>query len=258
MFRKSLDLFLLVAFSSLVLGFAFAGLNQGGFRVVFGLALALFAPGYALTTAFLPSLAQPFPNRLMYAIGLSFAITILTGLLLNLTHDGLTGALFMGVLGSISLSAGIIALMRRWREIHEDEDNPLPAIRLSVPHAAMFAAAALLVVGALTVTRTAVMTEAHSGFTHLWLTPFYPSSEQYVEIGLHSVENTPVEYRVEFRIGEQVISEWSPVALPPDGLWQKVIHMAEKPQRGERAEVVVYRLDDPDTVYRHATLWFTP
>jgi uncharacterized membrane protein len=258
MFRKSLDLFLLVAFSSLALGFAFAGMNQSVLRLVFGLPMALFAPGYALTTAFLPSLTQAFPNRLMYAIGLSLAITILTGLLLNLTHDGLTGTLFMGVLGSISLSAGIIALIRRWQEIRDGDETPLPIIRLSASHTALFAAAALLVFGALAVTRTAVMDEAHPGFTQLWLTPFYPSSEQYVEIGLHSVENTLVEYRIEFRIGEHVITEWSPVSLQPDGLWQKVIHIAEKPQRGERAEVVVYKLDDPDTVYRHATLWFTP
>jgi uncharacterized membrane protein len=233
-------------------------LNVGILRVVFGLALALLAPGYALTTAFLPSLAQVFPNRLMYAIGLSLAATILTGLALNLTAEGLTGTLFTGVLGSISLAAGVVALLRRWREFEPEDEVRLPAFRLRASHAAMFAAAALLVVGALVVTRTAAVGEPHPGFTQLWLTPFYPSSKQYVEIGLHSYENEPVDYRVVYRIGGEVVSEWSPVRLEPDGLWQKVMHIGEAPQQGERAEVVVYRLDDPEEVYRHATLWFSP
>jgi uncharacterized membrane protein len=241
----------------LALGLAFTGLNQGAVRVVFGLPLALFVPGYALTTAFLPSLAQAFPNRLMYALGVSLAVTILTGLLLNLTAEGLTGVLWTGVLGSVSLAAGVAALLRRWREMRDEDDIRQPVFRLRPTHAAMLAAAALLIVGAVTITRTAAIGEAHPGFTQLWLTPFYPSSEQYLEIGLHNFENEPVEYRVQFRIGDHVIDEWSPVRLQPNELWQKVMRVNEEPLQGERAEVVVYRLDDPEQVYRHATLWFT-
>jgi uncharacterized membrane protein len=255
---KSLDLFVLVAFSGLALGLAFAGLNQGALRVIFGLPLALFVPGYALTTAFLPSLAQAFPNRLMYAIGLSLAVTILTGLLLNLTSEGLTGVLWTGVLGSISLAAGVAGLLWRWRESPDARDTRQRVFTLRPTHAAMLSVAALLVVSAITITRSAAVGEAHPGFTQLWLTPFYPASEQYLEIGLHSVENEPVEYRVQFRIGETVIDEWASVRLQPDELWQKVVRVNDEPLRGERAEVVVYRLDDPEHVYRHATLWFTP
>lgn len=259
MFRKFLDLFLLVAFASLTLGIAFAGLNLGAARVIFGLPLALFMPGYTLTTAFLPSLAQPLPNRLMYAVGLSLALTILTGLLLNLTAEGLTAAAFTGVLGSISLGAGIVALLRRRQEAQDDDaafSQPI-VMRIRVSYGVVLAAAALLAVGALTVTRTAAINETHPGFTQLWLTPFYPPSEQYLEIGLHSFEDADVEYRVEFRIDDRVVSQWSPVRLLPEKLWQKVINVGTEPQPGERAEVVVYRLDNPSQVYRHVTLWFT-
>ncbi len=258
MSRKTLDLFAVIILAGLALGFAFAGLNQGILRVIFGLPLVLFVPGYALTTAFLPSLAQAFPNRLMYAVGLSLAVTILSGLALNLTSEGLTGALWTGILGSISLVGGVLALLRRWQELPSEDEMSQPMyFRPRLAHVALLAIAAVVIVSAFTITRTAALDEAHPGFTQLWLMPFYPSSEQYLEIGLQNAEGQPVEYRVQFRIGDKVIEEWASVRLQPDELWQKVMRVNDEPLKGERAEVVVYRLDEPEhAVYRHATFWF--
>jgi hypothetical protein len=84
-------------------------------RTAFAIPLVLFLPGYAFVTALFPGRAPPAVERLLLAVGSSFAVTIMAGLLLAASGIGLSPASWAVTLGSFTLAACAIAWTRRVR-----------------------------------------------------------------------------------------------------------------------------------------------
>ncbi len=209
MLRRSRDLIFLMLFVVAAVALAFAGLSTGLLGLIFGLPLALFLPGYALTTAFLPAAMQSQPNRILYSMGLSLTVTILDGLLLNLTPAGFQPYSWAITLGAIAFFAALVGLARRWRESSEGYLQRLPrgAYRLTFSNLVVLMAAVTVLVGAYMVTRTSALHQEYPGFTQLWLLRAGSTDQKSVLVGVRNMEDAPVDYRVELTVGTTLVAE---------------------------------------------------
>src|SRR5438874_6431419 len=109
---RSIDLFAVVAITSIAVALAFvvpAGNMPGR---IFTLPLALVLPGYALISALFPKRELGGSERVVFSVGLSLIIVILGGLVLNLTPFGLRTNSWAVYLGAITLGASGVALIR--------------------------------------------------------------------------------------------------------------------------------------------------
>lgn len=102
-------------------------------RVVFGIPLVVFVPGYAVTSALFPSWrGLGGLERLVLSFGLSFAVMSLLALGVDRTRWGLTVATTSSGLVAISVLASVVAIVRRGALAEEDRFAPrLP--RLDIP-----------------------------------------------------------------------------------------------------------------------------
>ena len=85
-------------------------------RYVFAFILVAFLPGYCLTETLFPKQATlDTIERITFSIGLTFAITTLTGLFLSFSSIGLTLSTTLPVLGSVVIGLAILALLRKYK-----------------------------------------------------------------------------------------------------------------------------------------------
>jgi hypothetical protein len=85
-------------------------------RYFFGFVLVAFLPGYCLTETLFPKQTTlDAIERITFSIGLSFAVTALTGLLLSFTPFGLTLSTALPVLAAIVLVLAVVALIRKYK-----------------------------------------------------------------------------------------------------------------------------------------------
>ncbi|MGB2842094.1 MAG: DUF1616 domain-containing protein [Halobacteriota archaeon] len=89
-------------------------LNETPIRIILGLPLVLFLPGYSLITALFPRKDDlDAIERIALSFGLSIAITPLLGLALNYTPFGIRLSPILIVLSVFSISLAICAYVRR-------------------------------------------------------------------------------------------------------------------------------------------------
>ena len=258
MFRRSLDLLLVLAFVVAAVALAIADRNAGVVGLLVGLPLMLFIPGYALTTAVLPEAAQSQPNKILYSLGISFTVTILAGLLLNLTPAGFQPWSWAITLGGVALVAALAGLARRWRERRQPIlSSPLPA--LSFSDVIVLVAAVAVIVGAFMVTRTATLQQQYPGFTQLWLLRAGSTAQKSVLVGVRNLEHSSVDYNVEMVVGNTLVAQWPALALQEGEEWQQVVSLgSQQLPSGSEVEVRLYRHDRPGELYRHASLYLQP
>lgn len=258
MFRRSLDLLLVLVFVVAAVALAITGRNVGAVGVIVGLPLALFVPGYALTTALLPDSLQGQPNKILYSLGISFALTILDGLLLNLTPAGFQSYSWAITLGGLSFVAALAGLARRGRERRQPVvSNPLPSLSLS--DVVVLMAAVGVIVGAYLVTRTATLQQQYPGFTQLWLLRAGPTTQKSVLVGVRNMEQSSVDYNVELVVGNTLVAQWQSLSLEEGEEWQQVVSLSSQQlPTGSEVEVNLYRNDRPGELYRHTSLYLQP
>ncbi len=113
-----LDLALVILFTILCIPFVLIPpLNEiSPVRIILGLPLVLFLPGYALIAALFPIKDDlDGIERVALSFGLSIAITPLLGLALNYTPFGIRLAPVLIVLSVFTISLAICAYVRRSR-----------------------------------------------------------------------------------------------------------------------------------------------
>ena len=117
--------------------------------------------------------------------------------------------------------------------------------------------AAVILGGAYMVTRSAALEQAYPGFTQLWVQRAGSAAQKSVLVGVRNMEDKSIDYRIEMTVGGQLVAQWESMALDNDAEWQQVVSLANQqlPPNGNEVIVNLYRSDDPNTVYRHATLY---
>lgn len=85
-------------------------------RYIFAFALVSFLPGYSLTETLFPKkISLDIIERIVFSIGLSFALTALVGLFLSFSSLGLTLNTALPILGSLVIILAFISLIRKYK-----------------------------------------------------------------------------------------------------------------------------------------------
>lgn len=221
-------------------------------RALFALPLVLVLPGYALLAATFPRRALDGTARLALSVGVSLAVACLGGFLLHWTPAGLRAESWALLLGGVTLGAGAVALGRRGpaAPVTRLAGRPGPGQWL------LFSLAALVVAGAVGVAVTGARQQRAPGFTQLWMTPANDAArDDTVYLGVNSFEAVAARYNLQLVVGGDIVREWQALELEPGGRWVVRVELPALEPDIRTVEAVLYRLDDPETVYRRVQVW---
>jgi uncharacterized membrane protein len=245
----------IVAAAFVVIGTVALALSLGGAELVrlsVVTPLVLVVPGLVLGWLLFPGRIG-VPDRLLIAILTSFALVIVAGVAVGATGVGLE-PLTWAVILAVLFVALAVAVLRRRRGPEEGlgaaagdsvatphmDPRPIPRGR----QVALFAFAAFLVVAAIGLSRFGAASQPYPGFTQLWAVP---GDGETVRIGLRNEEGRPAAYHLVLRNGSSSLGDW-PAEVDSGATWEQVISVPFASQAG--AELLLYRADAPDVVYR--------
>lgn len=256
--HRSVDIFGVVAITIIAIALAFVLPPNWVPGRILSLPLVLVLPGYALTAAALPEQARGVPERLAFSLGLSLAIVILSGLLLNLMPFGLRSSSWAVLLGSITLGASVVALVRRRGQSTSASGwLRVGSVGFTFRQGVLLGLAVIVVGGAVAVSIIGTEHQPYPGFTQLWILPASEANaKNAVQLGINNKELTVMEYSLVVNVNGKVVKEWFSIGLSPNEKWGATLVL---PQAGHasaaRVEADLYRADAPTTIYRHVVLW---
>ena len=227
------------------------------------LPLAFVLPGYALMRALFPG--KPFGNaeRIVFSLGISVSIVILSGLVLNSTTFGLQARSWAVLLGVITLGACAVTILRQRRQRETVERwSGFKDLQFTFRQGVLLGIAAIIVGGAFAVSIVGAQQQARSGFTQLWMLPASATSKvnNSVNLGVSNKESTPMQYHLAVDINGKVIKDWPAIDLSPNQQWKFTLVLQKSLLVGSattpaKIEALLYRASDPKTIYRHVVLW---
>jgi uncharacterized membrane protein len=230
---------------------------------VLTLPLAFILPGYALMRALFPGKPFGYAERIIFSLGISLSIVILSGLLLNLTSFGLQERSWALLLAVITLGASVFAILRQKRQGETAERwSGFKDLHFSFRQGLLLGIAALIVGGAFAVSIIGAQQQAQAGFTQLWMLPASGTSkvENSVSLGLSNKESRPMQYHLSVDFNGKVIKDWPAIDLNPNQQWEFTLVLqkslpASSASTPAKVEALLYRASDPKTLYRHVVLW---
>lgn len=222
------------------------------FQVVLGLLLVLVLPGYALMTALFTPQQLGWAERILLSCGASMALGIVGSLALHQSGVQLQAPYWIGLSIVVTVGAALsIWLMRRPQDLVAEA--PLQ-VRLNSSHLVLLGLAVLVTSVAFTTTRSAATAAVYQGYTILWLTPQEGTTPQRLQLGVTSKELTATTYTVQIKVDDQLAQEWPQLQLAPHQNWQANLEMPVEQMTQSTVEVLLYRLDQPETPYRRVVL----
>jgi uncharacterized membrane protein len=221
-------------------------------RVALALPLILFLPGYGLTAVLFPRQALDLPARLLLSVGLSLAITALSGLILHLTPWGISlrNPLVIVLIG-VPAILGLFSLIKHLLQV--DRTTTLARIGFDSRQVILFTLAALIVATAVTVARTPTSTKNLVGYTLFWAQA--GSTPNTLELGVRSEEFRTEKFQMRFEI-KDVTHDGPIFELSPGQTWEYSLKLNGEDLTGQPVTVLLYRLDKPNEVYRHVVWWY--
>ena len=203
-------------------------------RLILAAPLVLVLPGAALLRLFPGRMAAPGRYALM--AGLSMAVCVLGGLLLNAV-GALTTLGWFVLLGAISL-AGALA-----PHPHAAISRPWSGLALRPRHGVLAAAT----LAAMTVTLSASLrnaTDFHPfAYTEFWMLPVQPGSTGY-EVGIRNQERRPEVVSLRVTVDGTLVGVWRDIAVAPGETVLKRVGLPE----GRKAEAMLFRAGPDNTV----------
>lgn len=243
------DLVLVGILAALAILLAFFDLPLGLLRSIPALALLLILPGYALTVALFRPDVLDGTTRLLFSIGLSLGLGALSALMLNWTTGGLQATSAALLLGSITLIATVLAVVRR---TFSGGTTPILTF-LGARQMIMLCGAVMIAVAAFGVARSGAQNARYVPVTQLWLLPQTEAGPLALTVGLHSLEAQPLHYHLQVTAGADVIQQWNDLTLIPGATWETKVTLTPAQAKQGPIAAVLYRADAPDEVYRRVT-----
>lgn len=220
-------------------------------RVAVGLPFALVLPGYAIGAALFPQRALGIPERIVFSVGLSLAVVALGGLALNLTPWGLRTESWTVLLCATTCLASLIALKQQRSLVAASAPT---GIGLNGRQVLLLGLAVIVVVAAIGLARTPAPQQSVQGYSLLWMLPSNDGDPNAVRLGVESMELASAQYRLEVKVDGQAAQAWSSITLVPGEKWEDRIVLPAGTSANATVEAALYRLDDPQSVYRQVTL----
>lgn len=222
-----------------------------GLRVVGGAALGLVVPGFALTLALFPRPSLGAATRLLLSIGLSTSAVILGSIVMHwadvsldlrswaLLLAGVTGA---GLVGAATRRASVLRAGDGWS-----------LSRTTLRSALFVAAAGLVAITAVLLSRAPLPARGVQGNTALWLLPAGPGAAR---VGVSSGELRPKSYRVVIT-GTSGWSVSRRIRLEPGETWEATLTLLSR-HRVERVRARLGGISRNSGHYRLATVTLRP
>ena len=254
--KNCLDLIVVSLVTIIALALALFGAPLAPLRMIFGIALFLALPGYALSLALHALRPHGFVDRLLISLGLSLALCILGGMVLNLTPFGLRTSSWALLLSGVTLAACFIAY---WLRRGQGVTVVLPRVihGFSSLQALMLGLALVIMTGAVIFSSANASVGSGPGFTQLWILPEHAAGQTpAVQIGVTNMEVASTSYNVVMAVDGVEVDEWQLLNLKPKESWQTTASLANAEVGvANEVQVTLYRLDAPQTPYRHVLLW---
>jgi uncharacterized membrane protein len=268
--RQCSDLLLLLALATLLPLLPL--LPTALLRVPLGLAMSLFAPGYALSAALFTREDIDTPVRAAFSFGLSVATLPVLALLLNALPWGFRPEPMMYLL---ALWIGVWSCVALVRRVIQAKPAPIPArippatwwrtlgrrAKLQVALSAGCIAVALAA-GVATIALpdpSSFTTELYAlgsgGLAEDYPREVDPGKAMSVQIGVTNHEGANARYRVEVRSGEQLLTQSGPFTLERGATWRETLSYAlAHPGDNQQIDILLF-YDDAPTPYRQLRLW---
>jgi uncharacterized membrane protein len=247
--RTRIDVMIVLALALVGAAVPFADIQAMAIRAPLAVALVAVLPGYAITRA-VRLRGAGLPAHLLLSLGMSMAITGLSGFVLNWTPWGLQAHSWAVLLSGITVVAAIIALLRHDARTISPA-TPRPQRMWRAPQTALLVMALCVVVAAGTVSYLGATHQPRKGFTQLWMVPEQSVGANAFRLGVRSEEMNATRYRLDLSIEGRVVQEFSVPVLQPEKQWQTVVVL---PDGAQAVDASLYKVDEPDQVYRHTAL----
>lgn len=205
-------------------------------RIAAGLTLGFVLPGLVIARVVLSRTRITGIEQFLLVPGLSLAIAVITGLVLDAVHIPLTAASWGIALGLVT-SAGLVVVAIRdgESEVLRRPRRPRAWRSLGSGAAAIFAMAALALGAAVLIGVLGQRDrDSKTAFTELWAFPA-PGSASAVRLGVRSHERGAVRYRIRVSIDGRVVRS-QPLTLRPGQTWHS---MQPLTRSGEHVEVAL-------------------
>ncbi len=243
-----------------VMGNTIAGLADSPVRILTGVALALFLPGYALTQALFPTRRLALSEYLLLSIGLSFGASVLGGLILNLTPLGMTTNTWAILLGGTTLLACLVAsyargqLSAEWA-VYENMGEPASALRLLLRQWPVLLSALALTAAAVVFARSEASNDPVP-IVQLWMLRDNTATVPTIRIGINNNNSQTTGYKLRLRLRSgKVLQDWPTINVPPATGWETRLELGAQAPKDEPLEALLYRSDIPDDELRRVTIW---
>lgn len=220
-------------------------------RIILTLPFILFLPGFALTIILFRRADLGIPERLVISLGLSVALTALIALILNWTPWGLTTtSLQMAFLLVLAVESLLILIFRRrqWMDTFRLPSHQVFTARQWI----VLSLAALVTFTAFYIARTPVPQQGFEGYTTLWIKP--ADQPDLIRLGVECEEFQATRYQVRFE-WEGSVQEGPTFELKPGETWESDLRVPVASSSDKELKILLYRLDRPNEVYRHAVWW---
>jgi hypothetical protein len=213
-------------------------------RTIAALPLLLFLPGYAVTSALFAPRRLDWARRILLALALSFAATILGALVLDLTSYGIRAESVAILLLAVTVAGAAVGAARGGVERPE---LTLPRVRRV--HVALIGVAVLAVAAAVALAKTPLPAKNAVGYTALWLHPVAGRAQPAVRVGVESAELEPRRYRLRIWVGPERALERS-FRLEPGASWTRIVPVARTLRSDETIQAVLFPEGRPGETYR--------
>ena len=243
-------------------------------RIAVGIPFVLFFPGYALMAAlYIRKVGMGGIERVALSLGMSLAVVVLIGLILNYTPWGITLDSVLYSLASFILAMSIIAWVRRKRLTEWDRFNIEFKFRLlgwggSVRDKVLSAVLVIAILGAFGMLGYVIaMPKTGEKFTEFYIlgeegkAADYPEElgvgqEGRVILGIINNEYETMDYRVEVRIDGVINNEIGPVVLEHDEKWEEEVSFIPQIAGGKQeVEFLLYKNGQSEPCFEPLRLW---
>ena len=250
---KNLDLLVTMIIAMLNLLWALLPSHPPVIGIILALPLVLVLPGYTLTEALFHKRSLDASHRLVFSLGLSLAIDILSGLVLNLLPIGLQAISWAMFLGLLTAVFSLLAMYLR-RGALVNVTQPL-RFHFSISRFVVFGLAMVVAALSILLAVIGVIQQPHPGFTQLWMLPAVQAGKSCdVRLGVHSFESTPVTYRITMTVEQAQTTTWPSITLASEQEWDRLVPVPPKATDNVLVEVQLYRVDKPQAAYREVSV----
>ncbi len=220
-------------------------------RFVIWAPLVGIGPGYALLAALFPN--RPFggAERTGLSVALSLATASIGAVVIYAVGGRLSLAGWAGLMGGVTVAGSAVAAWRR----RPAQPTGRAQVGVQPRQWALLGLAGLLTAVALLVAGTPLPATNIQGYTMFWALPAGDAAAPQIRLGVQSAELTSVTYRVEARAGAGLDGEIDQITLAPGEIWEATFIIPPELVGKGAIEARLYRLDQPDRVYRWVTMW---